>query len=487
MSQGFDTHRLSPPSMKASISLLARMGPINVRGFSSATSYSNNTTALRAFFASFADFKHDPCKDANMEFQRLCAHRGWHENSKRLRKAKNKFNEAMAVMSSSLITATTMTSATTTSTCTASTASASSSKNITSLARFFAKFEDFIYDSGRTANEEFQRLCNHRGWGEKRLKKIRNEFDKALAAMTPCIITTTSVACFFAKFGDFNYDSSRKAKGEFQRLCTLRKWGEKKLKKLRNEFKNVLVAMSPSSSFEEMTPISKFFAGFKDFSYDPNQEVAEEFQRLCTQRGWGEKMLKTVQNRFDKALECIDRTTTAASINRCPTTSPVNTFFSAFRDFTHNRHQPAAAEFKRLSAQKRWSCDSAPFREARKGFGEAIEIEFNTVFGSGEVDWKYLCLVLGVDPMPKSITQARNVALPPINVNIFDLCDYEKVFRSKKECSNETSGNVPKASKLEFFPTVKALAKYSKKNDKIYPRKVAKKQGALRFMLRRIG
>ncbi|KAF8244949.1 hypothetical protein K440DRAFT_635592 [Wilcoxina mikolae CBS 423.85] len=184
----------------------------------------------------------------------------------------------------------------------------------------------------------------------------------------------------------------------------------------------------------------------------------------------------------------MDRASIAASTNRYPTTSPVNTFFSAFRDFTHNPRQPAAAEFERLCAQKRWSHDSAPFREARKDFCEAIETEFNTVFGAGEVwDWKYLCLVLGVDPMPKSITQARNVALPPINVNIFDLRDYEQVFRSRNEGSNETPGNVPVALKLELFPTVKALAKYSKKNGKIYPKKAAKVQGALRFMLRRLG
>lgn len=77
--------------------------------------------------------------------------------------------------------------------------------------------------------------------------------------------------------------------------------------------------------------------------------------------------------------------------------------------------------------------------------------------------------------------------MPPINVNNFDLRDSEQVFRSRNEGSKKTTVNVHEASKLELFSTAEALAKYSKENGRVYPKKVAKKQGALRFMLRRLG
>lgn len=71
--------------------------------------------------------------------------------------------------------------------------------------------------------------------------------------------------------------------------------------------------------------------------------------------------------------------------------------------------------------------------------------------------------------------------LRPIRVNIFDLLEYHKAY---ERCQGQVVNLVP----LRKFATVKALAEYSMDNDyeKVYPRKQAKKQGALKFMLRKL-
>jgi hypothetical protein len=98
---------------------------------------------------------------------------------------------------------------------------------------------------------------------------------------------------------------------------------------------SITIATTSASTSKDITPIGKFFLNFKDFSYDSSQDTKEEFQRLCTQRGWGEKGLKKIRNEFDKALECMSPFS-ATSTNGCPVTTPIGTFFSAFRDFIYN-------------------------------------------------------------------------------------------------------------------------------------------------------
>ena len=67
--------------------------------------------------------------------------------------------------------------------------------------------------------------------------------------------------------------------------------------------------------------------------------------------------------------------------------------------------------------------------------------------------------------------------LSGIHVNIFDLVAHERLFRKDPETPMEL---------LKRFKNVKTLARYSKETDKIYPRDLAKRQGALKFMLRHL-
>ncbi len=59
--------------------------------------------------------------------------------------------------------------------------------------------------------------------------------------------------------------------------------------------------------------------------------------------------------------------------------------------------------------------------------------------------------------------------LKPIHVNIFDVLEFHRGQRQE----------------LRRFDTVKQLAKYSKKNNKIFPKRMAKR-GALKFLLRKL-
>jgi hypothetical protein len=78
-------------------------------------------------------------------------------------------------------------------------------------------------------------------------------------------------------------------------------------------------------------------------------------------------------------------------------------------------------------------------------------------------------------------------------VNIFDLHRYEKALRNgrKAEIVNYEDGDCQPpddedVAVLPNFSTEEQLAKYSKENFLIYPKDLAKDEGALRFMLRHI-
>ncbi|KAF8244306.1 hypothetical protein K440DRAFT_663562 [Wilcoxina mikolae CBS 423.85] len=151
-------------------------------------------------------------------------------------------------------------------------------------------------------------------------------------------------------------------------------------------------------------------------------------------------------------------------------TTPIDSFFASYPSFPYDPLRPAAAEFQRLRKHQKWAGNSKEANDARQRFHVAFEAEFNSTFGE-VTDWRRLCDVLGVVPVPDSLTKAKK-ALAPINVNIFDLLQHERAVQRGEKVQ------------LMKFPDVRALAKYSKKHKKIYPKARAKQQGAVRFMLR---
>ncbi|TVY17520.1 hypothetical protein LARI1_G004668 [Lachnellula arida] len=111
----------------------------------------------------------------------------------------------------------------------------------------------------------------------------------------------------------------------------------------------------------------------------------------------------------------------------------------------------------------------APTRQPKKPRRNIVK-EFDRYFGSPDnlENWQRLCHDVGVEDDLTSITKCRE-ALKGIWVNIYDLLDAVK-----------------EGAQPHHFPSRRALARYTIDEDKIYPKKKAKKGGAVRALLAHI-
>ncbi|KAI0253600.1 hypothetical protein BJV78DRAFT_1193282 [Lactifluus subvellereus] len=150
------------------------------------------------------------------------------------------------------------------------------------------------------------------------------------------------------------------------------------------------------------------------------------------------------------------------------TMSHASLFFASYEYFNLNLDVTPTKEFLRLKQLNGWKNDDGEYAEARQRFADALAEDFNAAYGTDINNinhWHALCHVLGIDPIPEGISACRK-AVRSKHINLVDL--------------------VYHADKVEVFPSVKALAKYSKKQNKIFPRASAKAGGILRYLLRHI-
>ncbi|KAI9446872.1 hypothetical protein F5148DRAFT_988434 [Russula earlei] len=148
--------------------------------------------------------------------------------------------------------------------------------------------------------------------------------------------------------------------------------------------------------------------------------------------------------------------------------SHVSEFFSSYPNFTLNPDAPPTREFARLRRLNHWEDGDEEYVEARERFADAVAEDFNVAYGTdiNNIDhWHALCHILGVEPVPESISACRK-AVKSKHVNLVDLVYHQ--------------------DKVQVFPSIKALAKYSKKQGKIFPKDSAKAGGILRYLLRPI-
>jgi hypothetical protein len=126
----------------------------------------------------------------------------------------------------------------------------------------------------------------------------------------------------------------------------------------------------------------------------------------------------------------------------------------------------------------------------KQRFYDSIAEAFNVTFGTDVADiegWRRLCGLIGCLDIPDSVDACKAVSgqhrrysmfnnltrleiVSKKHVNIYDLIEAERI---------KTPARV--------FDTVGALAKYSRKSDKVFPNDNAVAGGFLRFLLRKIG
>ncbi|KAI0263444.1 hypothetical protein BC834DRAFT_827638 [Gloeopeniophorella convolvens] len=143
-------------------------------------------------------------------------------------------------------------------------------------------------------------------------------------------------------------------------------------------------------------------------------------------------------------------------------------FFATYPDFNYNPDAPPTAEFRRMRQVFHWGNNNEEYIDAREAFSGALAEDFNEAFGT-DVDnidhWHELCQICRVDPIPEGIAACRK-AVKSKHVNLVDLVYHE--------------------GQVRVFPSIKALAKYSRKAKKIFPLNEAKAGGILKYLLRPI-
>ncbi|KAF7367751.1 hypothetical protein MSAN_00839100 [Mycena sanguinolenta] len=143
----------------------------------------------------------------------------------------------------------------------------------------------------------------------------------------------------------------------------------------------------------------------------------------------------------------------------------MSSYWNAHPNFVHNPAAPLQQEFNRLADQNGWDPDKAQYKREWKRCGQE---EFAHHFGRDEnrlAGWQAMCATVGVKEVPESIKQCKQV-LRTTWINIFDLLDAKRTGRPVKK-----------------HASAKALREYTKREDKIFPKKDAKKNRFLKAWL----
>ncbi|KAF7514064.1 hypothetical protein GJ744_004389 [Endocarpon pusillum] len=141
--------------------------------------------------------------------------------------------------------------------------------------------------------------------------------------------------------------------------------------------------------------------------------------------------------------------------------------YDGFASFDIDPTASIVTEFNRLAIQKSWKKDSEQYKKQR---ARLVNQEFNAYFGSNLNNlaaWQALCKAVSITPIPSSVTQCKKL-LKKVYVNIYDLIDAARL------------GEVART-----FPSNQKLAAYTRQN-KIFPKREAKLNKLLKFMLRHI-
>ncbi|KAI5801157.1 hypothetical protein EDC01DRAFT_612641 [Geopyxis carbonaria] len=146
----------------------------------------------------------------------------------------------------------------------------------------------------------------------------------------------------------------------------------------------------------------------------------------------------------------------------------MDAFFATYTGFTPTPGTSFHESFAALAAHRGWSPTGNAHARAHRKFREALVVEFNNRFGTDDrslANWQNMCALLGVHPVPTSITQCRKT-LKRTHVNLVDLLQAQSV------------------DDIRVFENYRALRTYTQDNQLFFPKKQAKAGGLLKALLR---
>ncbi|KAF3905108.1 hypothetical protein ABW21_db0201492 [Orbilia brochopaga] len=119
--------------------------------------------------------------------------------------------------------------------------------------------------------------------------------------------------------------------------------------------------------------------------------------------------------------------------------------------------------FKRLAISQNWTIKQR--NAERKRFHEAVDAEFGERVGGGCTlfEWQRLAKVVGIEPVPSSITQCQE------NINIYHILH---AYRRAVEITDLNL--IEPSSDITRFPSVGKLRAYTRKHTMYYPKNSAK-------------
>ncbi|CAZ81961.1 unnamed protein product [Tuber melanosporum] len=446
---------------------------------------------LRQFFEQF-DFErytYDPDAPAHEEFDRLCEARQW--GSSKIRRYRAEFLLALP-------------------------------EEQDPLSQFFEQFdfERYTYDPDIPAHEEFERLCEARQWGPSKIRRYKAEFLLALSQ------EQDPLSQFFEQFDfeRYTYDPDIPPRKEFDRLCEARQWGSSKISHHETEFFLALSRELDRSGSSVGIEVIKFFRRYEYslFTYDIDEPVQSEFQRLVGLRGWGNARLSKVTREFNDAVALDARGQSGYSTSE-PTTSenPGTLEEDLLADWLRARECPGyeysgdlhELEFKKLADAKRrewlrclslergrptsieerrgWKI-SPEFLKLRNGFYAVVEKVFNLQLGNfcrvtGLTPWQVFVELYGNGQQNVGKRDAKTI-LHRVFINIFDFLD---AFGETLKNPRTTNGKKalrklkPLARELQF-PSNLMLGVYSALTNRVFPIDVVDRQGTLVLLLQPI-
>jgi hypothetical protein len=165
----------------------------------------------------------------------------------------------------------------------------------------------------------------------------------------------------------------------------------------------------------------------------------------------------------------------------------VSAFFAQYPGFRYNPSTRAQTQFDNMCKVFEWDKGNLERANALRELKDALIRQFNGIYGI-DVDslenWKNLCRVLEILPVPRGLNDCRNVCcnylslFPPLmtlqavlntHVNIVELVETHRTGQPVRK-----------------FKTEKALSKYTQVTEQYFPKRNALAGGLLRFLLRHI-
>ncbi|TWU71430.1 hypothetical protein ED733_002233 [Metarhizium rileyi] len=161
--------------------------------------------------------------------------------------------------------------------------------------------------------------------------------------------------------------------------------------------------------------------------------------------------------------------TTAASVALVKTVDHIGLFFAGYGQFNYDATSEVWTEYRRMVQHFGWQPKGRRENTANNRFRAALVQQFGQLYGTDESKLETLqrlCEKLELYPVPASVTACKK-AIKKVHVNIIDFIDSERT-----------------GEPVHKFRSVRQLAQYTQDNDKFFPKKQAKKNNLLRFLLR---